>query len=119
MTGMFELFTDPDASYRFRLTAPDGTVMALSRPFPDRGSAVAGIAAVREYAGMGLVAEITAPHSHAVRQSVAEAARPPIIRFPSAARFLGVRAVLRNQQMIVRWRQSLGTRTAPAGLSTC
>lgn len=58
MTGMFELFTDSDASYRFRLTAPDGTEMALSRSFPDKPSAVAGIAAVREYAGMGLVTEV-------------------------------------------------------------
>ena len=59
MTGMFELFTGSDASYRFRLTAPDGTVIALSRPFPDKSSALAGIAAVREYAGMGLVSEIS------------------------------------------------------------
>ena len=29
MAGMFELFTGSDASYRFRLTAPDGTVMGL------------------------------------------------------------------------------------------
>jgi len=72
MTGMFELFTDSDTSYRFRLTAPDGTVMALSRPFPDLPTAVAGIAAVREYAGMGLVSEISAPQDDALLQSVAE-----------------------------------------------
>ena len=72
MTGMFELFTDSDTSYRFRLTAPDGTVMALSRPFPDLPSAVAGIAAVREYAGMGLVTEIPAPQSDALRQAMAD-----------------------------------------------
>lgn len=59
MTGMFELFSGSDASYRFRLTAPDGTVIALSKRFPDKPSAVAGIAAVREYAGMGLVSEIS------------------------------------------------------------
>ena len=29
MTGMFELFTDSDASYRFRLTGPDGAAAAL------------------------------------------------------------------------------------------
>ena len=72
MTGMFELFTDTDTSYRFRLTAPDGTVMALSRPFPDLPAAVAGIAAVREYAGMGLVSEISAPRDDALLQSAAE-----------------------------------------------
>lgn len=63
MAGMFELFADSDASFRFRLTAPDGTVMALSKSFPDKRAAVAGIAAVREYAGMGFVTEIPAPEA--------------------------------------------------------
>ncbi|MFE4228647.1 YegP family protein [Arthrobacter sp. NPDC056886] len=153
MTGMFELFTDSDTSYRFRLTAPDGTVMALSRPFPDLPSAVAGIAAVREYAGMGLVTEIEAPQSDALRQSEANViwaepsahrrahethandpraratpardgaprfpGRPPRVGIPSAARFLGGRAVVRNQQLILRWRQALETRTAQVGFSSC
>lgn len=113
MTGMFELFTGSDSRYLFRLTAPDGTVMALSRPFPDKPSAVAGIAAVREYAGMGLVTEITAPEDDAMHQSAAVPAFPgvstqtrvaqqgpdrdgaagapagsPRVRIPSAAHFL-------------------------------
>ncbi len=117
MTGMFELFTDTDASYRFRLTAPDGTVMALSRSFPDKPSAVAGIAAVREYAGMGLVSEIGPPPDAAVRQPVA--IRPPRIRIPSAARVVGGRTLTRNQQTIVRWRQALATRTVSAGVGAC
>lgn len=58
MAGMFELFIDADASFRFQLTAPDGTVMAVSRAFPSKAAAVAGIAAVREYAGMGHVREL-------------------------------------------------------------
>lgn len=153
MTGMFELFTDSDTSYRFRLTAPDGTVMALSRPFPDLPTAVAGIAAVREYAGMGLVTEIKAPQSGVLRQAEADVVpvepsahrrahethandprararsaragalrspgRPPRIGIPSAARFLGGRAIVRKQQLIVRWRQALETRTAQVGFSSC
>lgn len=153
MTGMFELFTDSDTSYRFRLTAPDGTIMALSRSFPDKRSAVAGIAAVREYAGMGHVTEIAKPQSddvdrsaegklsqaavvhrstnearaveaHAPGRSVRDGApgspgRPPRIRIPSAARFLGGRAVVRNQQLIARWRQALDSRTGEVGLSSC
>jgi uncharacterized protein YegP (UPF0339 family) len=108
MTGMFELFTDSDASYRFRLTAPDGTEMAISRRFPDKPSAVAGIAAVREYAGMGLVTEIAAAQNHAVPQHVAE-------EMPVGAGTRDGGA----QKMIGRWRQTLGTRGAPAGLSPC
>lgn len=42
---------------RFRLTAPDGTIMAVSKPFDTKTDAVAGIAAVREYAGMGLISD--------------------------------------------------------------
>ena len=63
MAGMFELFIDAEASFRFQLTAPDGTVMAVSRPFPSKAAAVEGIAAVREYAGMGHVKELAAPPS--------------------------------------------------------
>ena len=45
---MFELFVDAESAFRFRLTAPDGTVMAVSKPFDTKTAAVAGIAAVRE-----------------------------------------------------------------------
>lgn len=67
MTGMFELFMDPDSAYRFRLTAPDGTVMAVSKPFNTKADAVSGIAAVREYAGMGLITDqcTTSPNAAA------------------------------------------------------
>ncbi|WAH98221.1 YegP family protein [Arthrobacter sp. MMS18-M83] len=57
MTGSFELFEDERGCFRFRITAPDGAVMALSRDFPDKRSAVDGIEAVREYAGMGLITD--------------------------------------------------------------
>jgi uncharacterized protein YegP (UPF0339 family) len=56
---MFELFVDAESHFRFRIKAPDGTVMAVSKAFTDKASAVAGIAAVREYAGMGLVSDLT------------------------------------------------------------
>lgn len=45
---------DSQSAFAFRLTAPGGTVMAISKPFDTKTDAVAGIAAVREYAGMGL-----------------------------------------------------------------
>jgi uncharacterized protein YegP (UPF0339 family) len=57
MAGMFVLFVDAESYFRFRLTAPDGTVMAVSRAFDGKAAAVAGIAAVREYAGMGLITD--------------------------------------------------------------
>ncbi|MBT2512350.1 DUF1508 domain-containing protein [Arthrobacter sp. ISL-30] len=58
MAGIFELFVDADASFRFRLKAPDGTVMAVSKPFGDKAAAVAGITSVREYAGRGLITDL-------------------------------------------------------------
>ncbi|WP_411375016.1 YegP family protein [Arthrobacter sp. MPF02] len=57
MAGMFELFVDVESTFRFRLTAPDGTIMAVSKPFDTKADAVEGIAAVREYAGMGLITD--------------------------------------------------------------
>ena len=57
MAGMFELFVDAESAFRFRLTAPDGTIMAVSKPFDTKKDAVAGISAVREYAGMGLITD--------------------------------------------------------------
>lgn len=61
MAGMIELFNDEDSNFRFRITGPDGTVMATSCAFPDKASAVAGIRDIREYAGMGHITDMCAP----------------------------------------------------------
>jgi uncharacterized protein YegP (UPF0339 family) len=61
MAGMFEVFVDAESYFRFRLRAPDGTIMAVSAAFEDKPSAVAGITAVREYAGMGLITDLCPP----------------------------------------------------------
>jgi len=58
MAGMFEVFVDGDSNFRFRLRAPDGAVVAESAAFSDKAAAVAGIAAVRECAGTGLVTDL-------------------------------------------------------------
>ena len=58
MAGTFELFVDADACIRFRLRAPDGAVLAVSKGFVDKPAAVAGIRAMREYAGMGLISDL-------------------------------------------------------------
>lgn len=69
MAGMFELFIDAESAFRFRLTAPDGTVMAVSKPFDTKTDAVAGIAAVREYAGVGLITDHSATTTNAAPQA--------------------------------------------------
>ncbi|MBT2596967.1 DUF1508 domain-containing protein [Arthrobacter sp. ISL-72] len=58
MAGKFELFVDAEAQYRFRLTTSDGTELAISSAFRDKSAAVAGIEAVRECAGMGLITDL-------------------------------------------------------------
>jgi len=58
MAGKFEAFVDSDSFFRYRLLAPDGTVMAVSGPFEDKSALAAGIAAVRECAGTGLVTDL-------------------------------------------------------------
>lgn len=60
MAGKFELFTDEDSNVRFRMIGPDGSVLALSRAFPDTRSAAAGVAAMRECAGTGLISNLCA-----------------------------------------------------------
>jgi uncharacterized protein YegP (UPF0339 family) len=59
MAGLFELFVDAHSRYRFRLKAPEGTVMAVSKAFDDKLSAVSGIRHVREYAGTGLIRDLS------------------------------------------------------------
>lgn len=75
MAGMFELFNDEDSNFRFRITGPEGAVMATSRAFPDKGSAVAGIRDMREYAGMGHITDVCrSPVAPAVAEPVVPAA---------------------------------------------
>lgn len=59
MAGSIELFLDGQSNFRFRLKAPDGTIMAVSAAFSDKAAAVAGIEAVRECAGMGLITDLS------------------------------------------------------------
>ncbi|TDL31583.1 YegP family protein [Arthrobacter nitrophenolicus] len=94
MAGMFELFVDEESAFRFRLTAPDGTIMAVSRPFNTKTDAVAGIAAVREYAGMGLISDHCTPSANATAPRTcddaggqpADSTRVPKIDFHARAR---------------------------------
>jgi hypothetical protein len=59
MAGVFEVFVDAESQYRFRLMAPNGTVLAVSAPFEDKRAAAAGIADVRECAGTGLITDLS------------------------------------------------------------
>jgi uncharacterized protein YegP (UPF0339 family) len=57
VAGVFEIAATEDESYFFKLTAPDGTVLAVSPPFNSVRGAAAGITAVRENAATGLVVD--------------------------------------------------------------
>ena len=87
MAGMFELFIDAESYFRFRLTAPDGTVMAVSKGFENKAAAVAGIAEVREYAGMGLITDVSPTASRGVppeARDVSVAQAHEVRRIPAA-----------------------------------
>lgn len=58
MAGTFELFHDDDASFGFTLKASNGTIIAVSRPFADKASAVEGIRTARECAGTALITDL-------------------------------------------------------------
>ena len=59
MAGLFELFVDAQSQFRFRLLDGRGVVVALSSGFDDKLAAVAGIDAVRECAGTGLITDLS------------------------------------------------------------
>ncbi|MHA7180659.1 YegP family protein [Arthrobacter sp. MDB2-24] len=73
MAAIIELFHDRDNAFRFRLKTPEGAVIAVSRPFPDKAAAVAGIRTLRECAGTGLITDLCLP-----RPQTAGAARRPV-----------------------------------------
>ena len=58
MAGTFEVFADEDSRIRFRLVAPDGTVLAVSGQYRDKDQAAAAIKDVRECAGTGLIHDL-------------------------------------------------------------
>ncbi|MFC4397588.1 MULTISPECIES: YegP family protein [Micrococcaceae] len=92
MAGKFEAFIDADSFFRFRLLAPDGGVIAISGPYEDKASVAAGIAAVRECAGTGLVTDlcpagaVTRPgeavNRHGTPPAAASAAEPRAVVVP-------------------------------------
>ncbi|MBT1001745.1 DUF1508 domain-containing protein [Paenarthrobacter sp. DKR-5] len=59
MAGKFEIFTDRDSQFRFRLTSDDGNVLAVSGGYDQKAQAVAAITAVRENAAMGHIVDLT------------------------------------------------------------
>ena len=104
MAGMFELFVDAESSFRFRLTAPDGTVMAVSKAFDTKTAAVAGIADVREYAGMGHITDLCPPPRTTALPEMHDIPIAPaheLRRIPAAD--LHARARTRRQPVTTRW----------------
>ncbi|AOT02414.1 YegP family protein [Arthrobacter sp. U41] len=75
MAGIFEIDEAGGKKYFFKLTAPDGTVVAVSPLFNTIKGAAAGIKAVRENAATGLVVDKSqgrgkaAPQKAAARQA--------------------------------------------------
>ncbi|UWX97684.1 YegP family protein [Arthrobacter zhaoxinii] len=55
MSGYFKLVDAHEGSYRIKLVAGDGTLMAVSTTFETKQEAAAGIAQLREIAGTGPV----------------------------------------------------------------
>ncbi|MGN7201202.1 YegP family protein [Arthrobacter sp. SAFR-044] len=117
MAGKFEAFVDAESFFRFRLLAPDGAVIAVSGPFEDKAAVAAGIAAVRECAGTGLVTDLcpagAVARPAAVPVSVAAAApveQPAAVvpvcgeeRTPSSPHAFALADALRRHATAPRW----------------
>lgn len=121
MAGQFEAFIDADSFFRFRLLGPDGGEIAVSGPYEDKASVVAGIAAVRECAGTGLVTDlcpagaVARPENPPATLAAVVAAEPPAAvvpvcgeeRMPARLHAFAPAKAPRRQAMAPRW-----TRTA-------
>ena len=57
-TTRFELYTDDDGKYRFRLKSPNGEVVAVSEPYESRVAARAAIESIRSGAARSPVDEL-------------------------------------------------------------
>lgn len=57
MAGTFEIIKSGNESLHFRLTAADGSVVAVSPPFSSLKAVIAGITAVRENAATGVIVD--------------------------------------------------------------
>ena len=57
MAGYFKLVDAHDDGFRVKLTAPDGTLVAVSAYYATKDEAVAGIDLIREIAGTGPVVD--------------------------------------------------------------
>ncbi|PPB47945.1 hypothetical protein C4K88_15865 [Arthrobacter pityocampae] len=57
MAGYFKLVDAHDDGFRVKLTAPDGTLVAVSTYYASKEEAVAGIELIREIAGTGPVVD--------------------------------------------------------------
>lgn len=96
MAGKFEVFVDAESHFRFRLKAPDGTELAVSAAFADKRGAAAGIAAVRECAGMGLITDLCPANRPGATPEAAEPAAIPQAHENEPARADGLRARARK-----------------------
>lgn len=61
MAGYFKLVDAHDDGYRVKLTAPDGTLVAVSTYYSSKQEAIAGIELIREIAGTGPVVDHSRP----------------------------------------------------------
>jgi uncharacterized protein YegP (UPF0339 family) len=57
MAGYFKLVDAHDDGFRVKLTAPDGTLVAVSTYYASKEEAIAGIELIREIAGTGPVVD--------------------------------------------------------------
>ncbi|SDK63475.1 DUF1508 domain-containing protein [Arthrobacter sp. ok362] len=78
MAGTFEIAQAGDKAYFFRLTAADGTVVAVSPLFSSIKNAAAGINAVRENAATGLVVDRSGMHKRVPTSRSTGRARAPL-----------------------------------------
>jgi uncharacterized protein len=79
VAGTFEIISEGEGAFLFRLTAGDGTVVAVSPRFTTIEAVVEGIAAVRENAAMGLVVNHSSSSPRLSREKYAGPGRKAVL----------------------------------------
>ena len=57
-TGIFEVYTDKDGEYRFKLKAPNGEIIAVSEGYSSKKSCMNGIQSVMKNAPNAKIVEL-------------------------------------------------------------
>jgi uncharacterized protein YegP (UPF0339 family) len=84
MAAKFSVYKDKAGKYRFNLKAPNGEIVAVSESYPDKKTALKGIASVQKNAAVSKISDATGevemPKTRGRRPAEAKAENPETVK---------------------------------------